>query len=272
MNYTLTGRYIQVNIASSHNTNIELKLFLNDQEFTQRLILSSLSSGKFYETHVSQLFLKLLEPGDTVIDIGAHVGYYSILSSYLVGASGRVIACEMNRDNFIRLCYHKDLNNCNNLIPIAGAIGDELKEVTFFINQDNDGGHALWNVGEHFCNQKSLAEPKQEKVTMRTLDEIVKCHNLDRVKLIKIDTEGAEPLVLKGGQESIAQLKVPFIISEINEFGLNQLGFNQMSVRKFFYDMGYSCYLILPNGLTELAPTTYHPEGLFDVLFSKVSI
>ncbi|MCS6958901.1 MAG: FkbM family methyltransferase [Pseudanabaenaceae cyanobacterium SKYGB_i_bin29] len=263
----IKGRYFGVVFPTIRGRQVSLQLFLDENEYTQRLILSNFARGVPYEPEISRLFLEFLTEGDTVIDVGAHVGYYSLLASVLVGAPGKVIACEMSKANLLRLLYHCQINNASNISIVAGAVGDQCREVSFFVNLDNDGGHALWNVGNHPYNQNSAKQRQQEKVIMRTLDAITQEYEVAKIKLIKIDVEGAEPLVLKGGRNTIDRLKPPFVICEINEFGLQQMGYSQMSVRHFFYDLGYHSYVITDR-LLPLLPNSNWQQGLFNVLFS----
>ncbi len=93
-----------------------------------------------------------------------------------------------------------------------------------FFNSDNDGGHALWDVALHPFNEKSRQEKQLRKIRLATLDGIIMGQAPRRPKLIKIDTEGAELSVLRGTARSLSSLQIPYVICEINRFGLNQMG------------------------------------------------
>jgi hypothetical protein len=84
----LVGQFLSVTFSRDIHSSFVLKLFLNPQEFTQRLLWQSLTNGQLYEPATSQLFLRYLRPNDRVVDVGAHVGYYTLLASVLVGTSG----------------------------------------------------------------------------------------------------------------------------------------------------------------------------------------
>lgn len=271
MAYTLKGSHVGITFAGPQGSPLSLQLFLDGREFTQKLMLTCFSKGKLYEPEVSRLFLAFLTEGDVVIDVGAHVGYFSLLAATLVGNSGRVIASEMCRDNIMRLFYHCQLNSLPNIQIVEGAIGNCQQEVSFYVNQDNDGGHALWDVGKHPYNQKSASNPVQKRVTMRTLDSITRELNIDRIKLIKMDVEGAEPLVLEGGKTTIVNCKPPFVICEINKFALQQMGYDPMIVRHFFSDLGYDSYLITDRLLPLPAGENYG-QGLYNLLFARGDI
>ena len=74
--------------------------------------------GGTYEPEQTRAFEELVKPGDTVLDVGAHVGYYTLLSSVLVGASGRVFAFEPNPRNYHYLDQHVYLNRCRNVTTV----------------------------------------------------------------------------------------------------------------------------------------------------------
>ncbi|NJK59894.1 MAG: FkbM family methyltransferase [Oscillatoriales cyanobacterium SM2_1_8] len=156
---TLVGQPVTVTLAPGDRPAFVLNLFLNPQEFTQRLLWQALAHNQPYEPATSFLFCRYLRPGDRAVDVGAHVGYYTLLAASLVGATGQVLACELALPNFQRLSYHLQINNLTNVQPVWGAIGDRTGEVSFFVNADNDGGHALWDVGQHPFNQQSAQTP-----------------------------------------------------------------------------------------------------------------
>jgi FkbM family methyltransferase len=261
----LVGQFLSVTFSRDIHSSFVLKLFLNPQEFTQRLLWQSLTNGQLYEPATSQLFLRYLRPNDRVVDVGAHVGYYTLLASVLVGTSGQVLSCELSPTNFDRLNYHLQINQCQNVRAVLGAIGDREEEISFFMNLDNDGGHALWDVGKHPFNQQSAQHLQQIKAPMRTLDSLLR-DNDGPLRLLKIDTEGAEPLVLAGAKTTLQQWRPALVILEINQFGLQQLGFSQMDARRPLQELGYNGYVI-GQPLQRLAPDEVYPAQLFDMVF-----
>jgi len=92
------------------------------------------------------------------------------------------------------------------------------------------------------------------------------------MKLIKIDTEGAEGAVLKGAVTSLSNLEIPYVICEINRLGLKQMGSTEKELRDFMRELGYDPYLIsdqFPH-LQKLAPDFFMKSiYVFNLLFSK---
>ena len=115
----------------------EVVLQLDPEFFSQRLMLDCFRSGQLYEPETSLPVDLLLQPGDTFIDIGGHVGLYSMLAAGLVGPTGRVYVFEPERANYAHLLTHIALNNFHHVFPFPWAVGHSTSVVDFFTNFDN---------------------------------------------------------------------------------------------------------------------------------------
>src|SRR5690606_38062319 len=160
---------------------------------------------------------------------------------------GTVISFEPELRNFNQLIEHIDLNSFGNVAPINAAVGETTGRAEFHINEDNDGGHALWEVGLHPFNQKSRTAPVTRTVDLVSLDSFLR--DLDvSPRVVKIDVEGAEYSVLMGARETLALRPIPFIVAEINRFGLQKMGTSEQVVRRFMTELGYETYAFDPEG------------------------
>lgn len=131
----------------------------------------------------------LLHPGDCFIDAGANIGVYSVLASRLVGPNGRVIAIEMMPDTAAILRAHLAENGCDNAMVVEAALSDRAGETV------------TAQVSEGKFGQASIATGHGEKsveVDTTTLTDVVSGYG--RVRLIKMDLEGAEMNALKGAE------------------------------------------------------------------------
>jgi FkbM family methyltransferase len=138
------------------------------------------------------LFRNLVEPGMTVVDVGANIGYYMILSRELVGERGKVVCFEPSRENLKEIRRNRDKNNFRNVSVLAKGVGDESG--TFGLNE---GMNATVN------------EKKGDRlVDMVRLDDFVD----EPVDVLKIDVEGFEANVLAGSEISSKNL-VPICLS-----------------------------------------------------------
>jgi FkbM family methyltransferase len=248
----------------------DIVLHLDPECFSQRLMLDCFRSGRLLEPETSALVDILLQPGDTFIDIGGHVGFFSMLAAGLVGPTGRVYVFEPERTNYAHLLTHIALNNVHHVFPFQWAVGHSTAVVDFFTNLDNDGGHALWEPGRHPFNQKSRQQVSKESVFLINLDDIFGSAQPGFAKLIKIDTEGNEASVLRGARNFLTRAQIPAVIAEINQFGLAQLGSSQQEMRTLMTDLGYTTYALLGDLPVRLAPhESIQSSYVYNVLFAN---
>jgi FkbM family methyltransferase len=248
----------------------DIILQLDPECFSQRLMLDHFRAGWLLEPETSALVDMLLQPGDTFIDIGGYVGFFSMLAAGLVGPTGRVYVFEPERTNYTHLLTHIALNNVHHVFPFQWAVGHSTSVVDFFTNFDNDGGHALWEPGRHSFNQKSRQQVSKESVFLVSLDDIFGSAQPGFVKLIKIDTEGNEARVLRGARNFLTRAQVPAVIAEINQFGLAQLGSSEQEMRTLMTDLGYTTYALLGDLPVRLAPhESIQSSYVYNVLFAN---
>lgn len=139
-----------------------------------------------YEHDKQRRFEQFVQEGDVVYDIGAHVGFYTLLASELVGASGRVIAFEPLPRNIRFLRQHLALNNCNNVAVIDAVVSDQSATVRF----EEGPSSSMGFVSEH---------GRLELKAVR-LDELYAKGEIPRPDVIKMDIEGGEYHALSGAK------------------------------------------------------------------------
>jgi FkbM family methyltransferase len=152
-----------------------------DRNITRRLILY----GEYDKGQI-ELLCSFVKPGDDVLDIGAHIGIYSLYLSRAVGSQGHVLSVEPDPRNIALLRTNLRLNACENVIVAPYAFGDRTGNAKLFQLENDTGRSSLWDKG----GARIL-------VGMRRGDDVVREYNL-RPTVAKIDVEGAEPLVLTG--------------------------------------------------------------------------
>lgn len=238
------------------NSKINLKLQLDPNRPNHKTMDAWLSQGAFYEPDVSQFMIRTLEPGDTVVDVGANLGYFSMLASLLTGEHGRVIAFEPDEANIADIKTNALLNGiADQLTIIDQPAKDFAEDTSFFINSDNSGGNALWDPAQFPGNVKCQAEGKKLAFRSTTLDIEIRRLKTSKIKLIKIDTEGAEELILRGALQTIADCAPMFIVCELHTFGLERLGCSQQSFRSLMKKQGYDCFVLgFKAGLPRFIP------------------
>ena len=157
-----------------------------------KVIAPFVKQHKIWEPFETQLFLQMLKPGYVVLDIGANVGYYTLMFSQLVGANGRVIAFEPEPRNYNILVANVLINHCANVICERKAVSDTVGSQTLYLSPFNLGDHRLF---------PSPGRTEQQVETV-VLNDIAQLQTLD---FVKIDTQGSEPKILTGMTRLIQQ-------------------------------------------------------------------
>ena len=105
--------------------------------------------------------IQIVEEGDVVVDIGANAGFFTVLLGTLAGPGGRVISFEPGAANIQRLKNNIKLNELANVNLVEQPASHTGKEITFYINSDDSGGNALWDVGTYPTNLEECGPPDQ---------------------------------------------------------------------------------------------------------------
>lgn len=230
---------------------------------TQRLIYEWCQTGLTYEA-VTVLFLEsFLKPGDVFVDVGSHIGFFTMIGASLVGPSGRVLAFEPNQSNFDALLHNAELNGFQNITAINAAVGETEGEVRFYENLDCDGGHAMWSPGLHPFNSRSRVSERSLTVPQVTIDATAQRLGINRIKAVKIDAEGAETKVIGGARWLLAEAGAEVIACEISPFALEAMGSSATELIRSFYTGGYRGYISEDEGsLKELSiDSNFRPQG-----------
>ena len=183
-----------------------------------------------YEEETTKLFLVQVREGMTVLDIGANIGYYSLLAGRQVGEKGKVFAFEPWHANFSLLQRNIEANGFKNIIPVAKAVLNRCGRQRLFLAAD---------PSEHSLCEGNDKESVEIDVT--TVDEFVREQNIS-VDLIKMDVEGSEMRVLEGMTETINKNPDLKIITEFSIRNLERDGcFPEAFLRKLV-SLGFELY------------------------------
>ncbi len=192
-------------VIDGHKLYIDKK----DTAVSQELLLSGT-----WEEFETNLFKKNIKHNDIVIDIGAHIGYYTLIAARLVGKKGRVYAFEPNPDTFQILKKNVKENDYKNVVLVNKAISDKDTEAKLFLNKSNTGDHRLYDSRD---NRKFI------DVSTISLDSYFKDKD-KKIDLIKMDIQGSEVKAFKGGLKTIRKNKYIKIITEVWPMGINLSG------------------------------------------------
>jgi len=206
------GKFRIINIVNNFLLSYMKKdyvIIFGNKMFLDKYDALELSLNKIYEPEETKLIKNLVKKGDVVLDIGAHVGYYTLILADLVGVNGKVFAFEADKSNFELLKKNVEINNCNNVIVENLAITDKVGQIKLF------------DVGESSnLTVSDTGNIKFTNVNSISLDEYFKDYN-GKIDFIKMDIEGAEYSVLVGSDKLLNRNKDIKIISEFYPFALN---------------------------------------------------
>ena len=159
-----------------------------------------------YEPALQRWASRNLKGGETVLDVGANLGFTSLLFATRVGVRGNVIAVEPLPDNARRLRRHVALNRLESVIHAwEGAVSDYSGDGVFIVHQAH-------NMGRLATASRPPGQQSQLTVPVETIDNLVRLKSLTRVDFIKIDVEGAEAAALKGMRSTLNQFQPSLLI------------------------------------------------------------
>lgn len=232
-----------------NNIDGNIKMLLDVTEKTQRRLFLN----KIYESRETEYMSGHLSEGDVFVDIGANVGYFSLIAAKHVGKKGRVFAFEPAPSNFDKLLYNVKLNNFDNIDCYPFAVYDKESSMPLFLNSLNEGGNSLVEFD---------GNAGQIQIEAVTLDNFIARHYPSLViKLIKIDVEGAELNVVRGMRNILKAKSAPEIICEVLSNSYREISF-------YLSEYGYKGYL-----LTDKGPVAFNEKSQIDavenILFSK---
>jgi FkbM family methyltransferase len=183
------------------------------------------------EHEVQVALCKHLRPGDVVVDVGANYGLHTLLAARCVGETGKVYAFEPIPANCSLLEHHGRLNACEERILLIRQAASDTSEGTIELYGAAQGLAFSASLGQKDSIQPSLTVP------VTTLDACL-AGRAGAIRLIKIDVEGAEGLVLRGAREILVRDR-PILIVEVHSFALPKFGSSAAAFRREVESFGY---------------------------------
>jgi FkbM family methyltransferase len=185
-----------------------------------------------YEPDLANAIRHLLQEGDTFIDVGANEGYFSILSSKLVGGSGKVVCIEPQSRLQSVIVRNMAENNAYNITLFQLAISDHVGVATLSLAPDmNTGASGLFRMTRY--------RVPTELVPQTTLSRLLSILNVGDVKLMKIDVEGLEYEAVLGSKELFSSGKIRHIALELHPTLLGARGKSGDDILDFLASVGY---------------------------------
>lgn len=172
----------------------------------------SLSVLGFYEPSVGQAIKKEIKKGMIVVDVGANIGYFTLMMARSVGPTGKVYAFEPDPENFKLLRKNVKTNGFENVFLIKAVVGRKKGKISLYINEKSGAEHSIYNFSK---SQKKIL------VDSWSLDEYFAGGNI-KIDFIKLDIQGAEPEAILGMEKIIRKNPKIKILTEIWPPGLEK--------------------------------------------------
>ena len=222
------GSFYPINLLLNHLKS-DVSVVYNHKMFLDVSDTLGLSLNGSYEEFETELVKKEVQREDVVLDIGANIGYYTLIFAKLVGEKGKVYAFEPDPTNFKLLKKNVLINGYKNVIFVQKAVSQKNGIVKLYLCDDNKGDHRIYDSGDdrHFLAIESIR-----------LDNYF-CGKNRKINFIKMDIQGAEGLALQGMTDILKRNDELKIISEFWPIGLKRSGTTPFSFLKLLLDHGF---------------------------------
>jgi FkbM family methyltransferase len=204
-------------------------------------VVSRALAFRLYERSELTFVEKSLKPGMTVLDIGANVGLYSVVSGHAVGPSGKVIALEPDPESFHYLQESIRENGLQNIQPAQLAASDQEGMSRLYTSSSNRGDSRLYN--------NELSDGSVDIHTVR-LDDFLPTVGVRELDFVKIDVQGFEGHALAGMEETIRRSPHLVMMSEFWPEGLRRAGSNPNELLTLLEQWGLKLSELHANGET----------------------
>ena len=185
-----------------------------------------------FEHYSTSFVKKIVKTDNVVLDIGANIGYYSVIMSKLVGDNGKVLSFEPT------LHYRKVLkkniitNMLTNIKIYKFGLSDKKQDLEISIGPSSATLHEP---------KETITNKKREMINLQSLDECINQLHIDRIDFIKIDVDGHEPAFLKGAMKSIKKYN-PIILLEVNHLNYIESNVSAWDFYDYLINEGFYIY------------------------------
>jgi len=193
-----------------------------------------LSINKIYEEYETEVVKKIIKKGDIVLDLGANIGYYTLIFAKLVGDKGKVFAFEPEPNNFNLLKKNVEVNGYQNIVLIPKAVSSKTEKHKLYIFDEDTGSHTIIETEK---NQKYI------EIDSVCLDDyFVKFDG--KINFIKMDIEGYEGEAIKGMTSLLQKSDRIGILMEFAPYLIEKSGMKPDEYISLFNDPNWKIYVL----------------------------
>jgi FkbM family methyltransferase len=189
------------------------------------------------EPETQRLLSAILRPGMVMVDVGAYVGQFTLISSRVANNEIRIFSFEPTPDVFRQLCRNVKANRCAHVTCIQAALSDTPGKANFYFYPESHDQNSLRALAS---SDASCVE-----VAVETIDSISDKYLIDRIDVIKVDVEGNELSVLKGARRSLAQFR-PVLIIEVSRHQ-RAYGYTGADIKTLLREFCYDAFRVQPG-------------------------
>jgi len=189
-----------------------------------------------YEAGTTRLLEQIIEPSMVVIDVGAHVGYFTLLAARQVGPQGKVYSFEPDPTNYRLLQQNIDANGYLNIAATQKAVSKALGSAKLILSSRDNGTHSLYG--------QDGGDADTVTVDLVSLDEFFADEGWPKVDLIKMDVEGAEMDALEGMSRLLRESPGMKLVMEFNPALLRNASVDPLEFLAKPVDLGFKVSFI----------------------------
>lgn len=216
-----------------------VNLLLDPADYIPRTILISGS----WQPKVGETISKWLTEDSVMLDVGAHIGYFTLKAGAIVGKEGKVIAFEPNPKTLKNLRSNIAASGATNIIVQPIACTDYEQIIT--LHDSTAGGNSGLSSFLPTTGQESYSEVLPSySVRGRPIDDVVRELGLTRVDVVKVDVEGAETMVIRGARETL-KLFHPVVVMEMSDSRLRDMGSSLEELAALMMELGYTDHRVI---------------------------
>jgi len=187
-----------------------------------------------YEEFGTSIVKQMIKKGDVVLDLGAHIGYFTLIFAKLVGENGKVYAFEPSPDNYSLLKKNVQVNGYNNVILVKNGVSNKTGKNMLYLSDSNPGDNMIIDTKE---NRQSI-----EIETVRLDDYFRDFKN--QINFIKMDIQGAELDALRGMSSLLKKMENIKIMSEFAPKWLKKFGNEPIEYLKLLKEFNFKIFEI----------------------------
>jgi FkbM family methyltransferase len=218
---------------------------VNDPNPNMRKTFQAYGMNLIHEEETTALFKKIVKPGDVVLDLGANIGYFTILAARLVGPKGKVFSFEPEPTNFHYLTKNIEVNNYTNAFAYQKAVADKAGTTQLYVCSYDSGHHTIHQYeGIDAYRRGRQSNMRSVPIDTIAIDNFLQ-DKTDRVDIIKMDVEGAEALALNGMKGTLQRNPHIKIFLEYFPLLMKKMGSSpETYAQSLLNDFGFSVYAI----------------------------